>query len=91
VFTINKDGKSAAFRVGELPELVGLSALDPMPALEGEKREQVIAQTGQLEAAEWYGWNFSPALPFFSGNRILVRSHDHLYCLGNPAVPTRLA
>jgi hypothetical protein len=93
VFTINKDGKSAAFHASR--ELnaqapAALNTLDPMPKLEGEKREQVIAQTGQLEPAEWYGWNFSPALPFFSGNRLFIRSHDHLYCIGDPDEPTRL-
>jgi hypothetical protein len=31
------------------------------------------------------------AQPSFSGNRVFIRSYTDVYCLGNPAEPTRLS
>lgn len=84
VFAQNKQGECGVYKTGTL-ETVAMNELDPvMEPLEGEKRDQVIEQSGIADVAKWHGWNFSPALPFFTGNRMFLRSHDALYCIGDP-------
>ena len=41
------------------------------------------AATYKTKQSEWYTWSWGRALPFFSGNRIFIRSFDNLYCIGN--------
>jgi hypothetical protein len=35
----------------------------------------------------WHGWHPSFALPFASGNRLFLRTFDHLWCIGDAAQP----
>jgi hypothetical protein len=39
-------------------------------------------------------WGRLPSIfngPYFSGNRMFIRAHEHIYCIGNPKEPLRLS
>lgn len=82
VFALSSNGKCAVMKLGRPGTVVAVNQLDQIAMLEGEKRDQIISQTGQDKATSWYGWHFSRSVPFFSGNRIFIRSFDYLYCIG---------
>ena len=55
----------------------GLLAMDADP--EGDIRDRHIAHMGMDEI------NWGPSGPTAYGNRIFIRSNDHLYCIGKGA------
>jgi len=87
LFTLNRFGKSAVFKADASMELISLNDLDETAPIEGAKRDQIIAQTGFDEPDRWYAWQFGRTSPFFSGNRLFIRSFDFLYCIGRADEP----
>lgn len=63
-----------------------IEILDGDPQDQAE-RAQRIALTSLAGTAEWYGWHSAYVAPFASGNRLFIRTFDHLYCFGDKAQP----
>jgi hypothetical protein len=61
----------------------------PEEIMEPAKREQVVALTGRARWHMWYGWHEAFSAPFASGNRLFIRTFDHLYCFGTKGEPFR--
>lgn len=89
IFALNNTGKCAVYKADESLAIVALNDLDETAPIEGRKREQIIAQTGKDGPESWYAWQFGRTSPFFSGNRIFIRSFDYLYCIGDADEPFR--
>ena len=77
LYHLNTEGVCMVFETGRTNAFVSANALG-MP-------EHVFDNRGRPGHEFCYG-----ASPWFSGNRMFVRSPFHLYCIGAPAIPTRL-
>jgi len=77
LYHLNREGVCMVFETGRTNAFVAANALG-MP-------EHVFDDRGRPGHQFCYG-----ASPWFSGNRIFLRSPFHLYCVGNPAEPTSL-
>lgn len=66
---------------------VAKNVLETVPDPEGgsEHRAKVIAVTGQFAYGGFYGWHTAWSTPFASGNRLFIRTYDHLWCIGDKA------
>ena len=53
-----------------------------------EPTDEVIAKRIARVASDWWEWGASS--PTAWGNRIFIRSHDALYCIGDPNAPMAL-
>jgi hypothetical protein len=80
LFAFDEQGKAAVVSLDG--KLVASNRLDHFPSKDPAKLEQIAAMTGTQRPGVWHAWNFARALPFFSGSRMYVRSHDWLYCIG---------
>lgn len=78
-----KTGTQRAFAIFDVKTMKrlgeGLLAMDADP--EGDIRGRHIAHMGMDEI------NWGPSGPTAYGNRIFIRSNDHLYCIGDPKTP----
>ena len=50
-------------------------------------RDHVLATVEQMKKKWWDrdcypAWSFQSATPFFKGDRVYVRTYEHLYCIG---------
>jgi hypothetical protein len=70
-------------------EDVRLCPIDFFPAriTDPAKKNQVVAITGKDRYQDWYGWHEAYSAPFAAGNRLFVRTFDHLYCFGDKGEP----
>jgi outer membrane protein assembly factor BamB len=64
-----------------------LNRLGHFGPFDESKALQVRSMTGCSDMGKWYAWAFGRSYPFFSGNRVFIRTYDALYCIGNPAEP----
>ncbi|MFC1462408.1 HEAT repeat domain-containing protein [Verrucomicrobiota bacterium] len=77
LYHLNSEGLCMVFETGRTNALVSINALGPP--------EHVFDNRGRPGHEFCYG-----ASPWFSGNRMFIRSPFHLYCIGKPATPTSL-
>ncbi len=76
---------------GTLEKLV-VNAISHLGPFDAAKLEQMAAY-GTARKETWYHWASARNYPFFSGNRVFVRTFDHLYCIGEkdkPCVPSKV-
>jgi hypothetical protein len=86
LFVPRKHGLTYVVQVPE-GNVVAKNELPETAPIEGEKRQQLITVTANDEPGRWGAWCFTQGLPFFSGNRMFVRSYDYLYCIGDKSKP----
>jgi outer membrane protein assembly factor BamB len=69
--------------------LVGATATSLIGKLDGFSDEEKARMRtyGSEGIGKWYGWAIGRGYPIFSGNRIFVRTFDHLYAIGEPGSP----
>ena len=80
--TVTKlDGTSLA-----TPVVCPVETLTWQPA-DDTKRAQRLALTGSTALGPNYRWHESYSAPFASGNRLFIRTFDHLYCFGDKSQP----
>jgi len=75
LFGLDDSGNVGVIKTGRDAKLVSKNVLLVDPAV-GAKAEQCIRQSSGR------GWNFTRSQPTFSGDKIIIRSNDNLYCLG---------
>ena len=90
LFQLENEGKCCVLQAAPEMKVVSRPRLE-MAAPEGEKKDQVIEQTGKaaVGGGGWFGWHFGRTAPFLTGNRIFIRSMDYLYCIGKKDEPFR--
>jgi hypothetical protein len=74
---IGPDGRVGAI----VTNLIG--KLDGFTAEEGARMNAY----GGYGIGKWYGWTIGRNYPCFSGNRIFIRTFDHLYAIGDQTQP----
>lgn len=83
LYTLGEDGSCDVFQVGGAPRHLGTNNLQVDP-LE-QQRDKRIARLSVRVLPDHKGrvdWDFTQSIPFAVGNRLLIRSYDHLYCVG---------
>lgn len=82
LFLHDSYGETSVHRLGGGGEVATNKLL--LAPSKGAKREQHIALRGKpvTEPGKWGYW-LSCSVPFFSGNRIFIRTYDNLYAIGD--------